>query len=326
MALNDILSLGFEGHHFIIGLASHFRDLLVAKDTVTISLLEVDDKAKEAYTKQAKACSASFLTSAIDLANSCDLNFKASKNQRLLIELTLMQLASIDYDAQKKKSKPSLIPAASFKDTSEKKAAINIPKSTQTAEPKSAYKKIEVIEKIPETPTKTPEEKKIEKQPVVKPTLNIKSRRPSALSLKSLDQKEKIKEKDISKESDENLPQDVFTTETFLKTWHSYLAFLERSGEKLMLSILKAEKPKINGNSIELIFPNKVMEASFNKGKTNLIKYLRQELNNFKIDIKAIVNESVTKEYIYTSQEKYQALKKKNPNLELLKKTFKLDL
>jgi len=326
MALNDILSLGFEGHHFIIGLASHFRDLLVAKDTVTIGLLEVDDKAKEGYTKQAKACTTSFLTKAIDLANTCDLNFKASKNQRLLIELTLMQLASIDYDAQKKKSKPSLIPAASFKDTSEKKAAVTIPKSTQTAEPKEAYKKAEGVEKILETQKKLSEEKKPVKQPVEKPTLNIKSRRPSALSLKSLDQKEKIKAKDNSKESNENLPQDVFTNETFLKTWHSYLAFLERTGEKLMLSILKAEKPKVNGSSIELVFPNKVMEASFNKGKSNLIKYLRQELNNFKIDIKVLVNESVAKEYIYTSQEKYQALKKKNPNLELLKKTFKLDL
>jgi len=325
IALDAILSKGFEGHNFIIGLASHFRDLLVAKDAVTISLLEVDDKAKESYSNQAKACSTIFLTRAIDLANSCDLNFKASKNQRLLIELTLMQLASIDYDAQKKKSKPSLIPAASFKDTSEKKAVIKIPISTQTAEPKSAYKKIE-SEKIPETSKKISEEEKPVKQPVVKPTLNIKSRRPSALSLKSLNQKEKTKEKDSSKESNENLPQDVFTTETFLKTWHSYLAFLERSGEKLMLSILKAEKPKVNGNSIALIFPNKVMEASFNKGKSNLIKYLRQELNNFKIDIKITVNESATKEYIYTSQEKYQALKKKNPHIELLKKTFKLDL
>jgi DNA polymerase III subunit gamma/tau len=323
MALNNILSLGFEGHHFIIGLASHFRDLLVAKDTVTISLLEVDDKAKEGYTKQAKACSTSFLAKAIDLANTCDLNFKASKNQRLLVELTLMQLASIDYDAQKKKSKPRLIPAASFKNTSGKKIAINIPKS---AEPKADYKKIEVVEKIPKTPQKVSEEEKLVKQPVVKPTLNIKSRRPSALSLKSLAQKEKIKAKDNSKELDENLPQEVFTSETFLKTWHSYLAFLERSGEKLMLSILKAVKPKINGNSITLVFPNKVMEASFNKGKSNLIKHLRQELNNFKIDIKVIVNESAAKEYVYTSQEKYQALKKKNPKIELLKKTFKLDL
>lgn len=326
MALNDILSLGFEGHHFIIGLASHFRDLLVAKDIVTISLLEVDDKAKEGYTNQAKACATSFLTSAIDLANSCDLNFKASKNQRLLIELTLMQLASIDYDAQKKKSKPSIIPAATFKNTSDKKIATKTPKSTQTAEPQEDYKKNKVVEKVPEAIKKELQEKETIKKPTEKPTLNIKSRRPSALSLKSLNQKEQITEKDSSKESNENLPQDVFTTETFLKTWHSYLAFLERSGEKLMLSILKAEKPKINGNSIELVFPNKVMEASFNKGKTNLIKYLRQELNNFKIDIKAIVNESAAKEYIYTSQEKYQALKKKNPNIELLKKTFKLDL
>ena len=100
---NSTLSKGFDGHHFIAGLASHFRDLLVCQDEKTIELLEVGDETKSKYVEQAKAASRDFLIKGIDLANQCDLKYKNSKNQRLLVELCLMQLASITYDGEKKK-------------------------------------------------------------------------------------------------------------------------------------------------------------------------------------------------------------------------------
>jgi len=103
LQFNAVLSKGFEGHHYINGLASHFRDLLVAKDQVTIDLLEVGDNAKKRYLEQSQATSISFLLAAIEKANNCDLQYKSSKNQRLLVELCLMQLASITFDGEKKK-------------------------------------------------------------------------------------------------------------------------------------------------------------------------------------------------------------------------------
>lgn len=102
ITLNNIMTKGFEAHHFIIGLASHFRDLLVAKDGATVELLEVGDSAKKQYLEQAKKSDLRFLIKAIDLANECDLSFKTSKNQRLLVELTLMKIASITFDGKKK--------------------------------------------------------------------------------------------------------------------------------------------------------------------------------------------------------------------------------
>ena len=99
---NEILSKGFDGHHFIAGLASHFRDLLVARDTNTIELLEVGENTKKQYIEQATNSNTSFLLQAIELANDCDLKYKTSKNQRLLVELALMQLASITFDSKKK--------------------------------------------------------------------------------------------------------------------------------------------------------------------------------------------------------------------------------
>ncbi len=103
IAFNQVLSKGFDGQHFINGLASHFRDLLVAKDSATIQLLEVGDTAKKQYLEQASKADFSFLLTAIEKANTTDLSYRASKNQRLLVELCLMQLASITHDGQKKK-------------------------------------------------------------------------------------------------------------------------------------------------------------------------------------------------------------------------------
>ncbi len=102
LLFNDVLSQGFDGHHYILGLAGHFRDLLVAKDPATVALLEVGDATKERYLQQSKAVDYSFLIDAINLANDCDLHYKTSKNQRLLVEFTLMQMASLTRKGEKK--------------------------------------------------------------------------------------------------------------------------------------------------------------------------------------------------------------------------------
>ncbi len=104
LSLNTIVVTGFDAHHFIAGLASHFRDLLVCQNPQTINLLEVSQQIKERYHEQAKSTSPTFLVKAIELANTCDLQYKTSKNQRLLVELCLMKLASIGIEDEKKKA------------------------------------------------------------------------------------------------------------------------------------------------------------------------------------------------------------------------------
>jgi DNA polymerase-3 subunit gamma/tau len=103
VAYNDVLAKGFDGHHFISGLASHFRDLLVCKNPETLVLLEVGEQAQKLYAEQAQKCNQDFLLKGIEIANGCDLKYKASQNQRLLVELTIMQMCSINFDGEKKK-------------------------------------------------------------------------------------------------------------------------------------------------------------------------------------------------------------------------------
>lgn len=96
LIFDEILRKGFDGHNFVVGLSEHLRDLMVSKDPATVPLMEVPDTVKARYVDQAARSSLSFLLTALNIANRCDLNYKAAKNQRLHVELTLMKLAHIN--------------------------------------------------------------------------------------------------------------------------------------------------------------------------------------------------------------------------------------
>jgi DNA polymerase-3 subunit gamma/tau len=307
VAFNKILSKGFEGHHFINGLASHFRDLLVAKDKVTLDLLEVGDATKKKYMEQAIKTGISFLMQAINKANQCDLDYRASKNQRLLVELTLMQIASITFDGEKKKSANYIIPATFFTSI--------IPAAKELKKPK------------PLAVSKTPITKVAEPKPSLKkPALKNVTRRSSSLSLKSIHQKKEVK-KSVVEENYDHHPKTVFSQEELLKSWKTYHQKLIKKGEKSIASILVADAPVLKENFvIQYTLPNTLMKDQLKQGTPKLLKHLRESLNNYGLSIEVLVNETVAKKFAYTPQEKYNKLKEKNPFIEKLKERFQLDL
>ena len=314
---NIVLAKGFEGHHFINGLASHFRDLLVAKDKATIALLEVGDAAKKKYLKQAEKAGIPFLMQAINKANDCDLNYKASKNQRLLVELTLMQISSITFDGEKKKSANYIIPATFFQALSPIKKQVN----------KSVLKTETIVKK---ELTQVKEQVKTDhisaSTEPVKPVLNFARKRTSSLSLKSIHQKKESKKK-VVEENFDNHPKDVFTEKELQIFWQEYINVLNKKGERSMASIIAADAPKLDGKfKIVYTVPNKLMQDQFKKGRPKLLNFLREKLNNYGIDIALELNETVEKKFAYTPQEKYSKLLEKNPMLEKLRQTFMLDL
>jgi DNA polymerase-3 subunit gamma/tau len=311
---NSILAKGFEGHHFINGLASHFRDLLVAKDTTTIDLLEVGDNAKKKYLEQSSKASITFLIKSIDKANQCDLNYRASKNQRLLVELTLMQIASITFDGEKKKPANYIIPATFFTSLSPIKKQNTTVKLAPVVIKKEVVK--DLIKPLVSPKITAP------KPPVLQ---NLK-RRTNSLSLKSIHQKKEQKHT-LQEVNYDNHPKDSFTEKELQKNWSDYQKLLVKKGEKSMASILAADLPSLQDNfNVQFMLPNKLMEDQLKLGKPKLIKFLRESLNNFGITIKVVVNETVEKKFAYTPQEKYNKLKEKNPFLKKLKDTFQLDL
>lgn len=101
---NDIMEKGFDGHNFILGLSEHFRNLLVCKDVRTAKLLEVGESVENRYVEQAKLLEASYIMRALGVLSKADVDYKSSKNQRLLVEITIMQLCSIKNELEKKKA------------------------------------------------------------------------------------------------------------------------------------------------------------------------------------------------------------------------------
>ncbi len=319
LEFNSILSKGFDAHHFIIGLASHFRDLLVAKTPNTVTLLEVGENTQKTYIEQAKKCSDSFLLKAIEIANNCDLKYKESKNQRLLVELTLMQLCSITFDGEKKNDSQFIIPTAHFKKTTSTK--VEVQKEAQQgeiiAEPVLSYKTIIEEKSIVQ---------ELEQAEIQKPNLKLENRRTSALSLSNIDS---IKESIVKKTNfiDESLlPKDSFTTEQLLNFWKEFSNQQLQLGKKLFSSALTASEPNIQGNEILFTVASKHMEEQILKIVPHLLNFLKEKLNNYAIFITIEVQESAQKKYAYSTQEKYELLQQKNKEVNLLRERFKLEL
>jgi len=318
LLLNRTLSLGFDGHHFITGLTAHFRDLMVCQQPETHILLEVGEDAKAKYSEQSKKTPKEFLVKAIEISNECDLNYKMSKNQRLLIELALMKLASLSFTPEKKKN-DFLIPATYFRERDfEKVKEYSI---TEEVEP------LQVAEKKERFKEKPNNDISVKAESLAKPIdLNREPKRVSGLSLSSLKAKKEHKATKNASVEKVELPNESFTEEEMREHWKRYIEKVERDGKKILASNLQTDIPKLkSGTTIGLEFPNGTMKKEVEREQGPLLQYLREKLQNYSIEIQISVNEESAKKYAFTPEEKYEKLKEKNPAIELLRKEFDLD-
>ena len=351
---NDILAKGFDGHHFVMGLASHFRDLMVCKNQETIQLLEVGEQVKEMYLEQSKKTSPQFLMDAIEIANTCDLKYKNSQNQRLLVELCLMQLASLTFQGEKKNSnsRQRFVIAPSYFKSEEFTSKRITSAGSITPKP---FRKIETDNTNQQEVASSQAEKS---QPnVQEPTLNISSvnvkaetttkgeaattqevaqpsiatkrneRKVSALSLKSIQKKQELKQElEANQPKEEDLPVNNFTEEEMLKYWNKYTKKVEKDGKFNLLSHLTMGTPKLERAIIHLEFPNHTIKTEVERAKYDLLGYLREKLQNYEIDLDITVNETTEKRYVYSTREKFEKMKEMNPALERLRQEFDLDI
>jgi DNA polymerase-3 subunit gamma/tau len=327
MAYNDILSKGFDGHHFIAGLASHFRDLLVAKNPATLSLLEMGEAAQKLYGQQSQKVSQEFLLKGIDIANDCDLKYKVSQNQRLLVELALMQLSSIGFDGEKKKS-DFIIPPTYYRRNDYSISEVKEPLA------KSQKHLAEEIQK--EEPTTKKAEEIVDKQTNInnQPTTNNRETttdnpqpKVSSMSLASIRAKKEMAEvqKSTIKEV-VHLASEPFTETEMLEQWLKYAQRIEDKGYRIVASLLTINDPILEGTTIIHELPNESSKIDFEKEKPELLGYLRGKLHNHDITIDVKVNETLVLKKNYTPQDKYNRLVELNPNLELMRNMFGLEI
>ncbi len=356
--LNDTLAKGFDGHHFITGLASHFRDLMVCQHQDTISLLEVGQETQKDYLEQSKKTSMAFLLKAVNLANECDLNYKNSKHQRLLVELTLMKLASINFEGEKKNpssvgfdsvSVDFVIPASHFKNKNQSSSLGSFKNSlaltTHNSHPKSEEEEDLIVSNTLERVHNGASIQNKEHQALIidqqsaevtssfaaiteKMTINVPLKRVSGLSLSSLKAKKEHQLNKIEVVLDEgDLPNDPFTELELQEHWAVFIEKLEEDGRKILASSLHSDLPKLQDeNTIWIELPNSTMKKEVERDQYDLMEYLKLKLNNHFIKLKIKVNEEKAQKYAFTPEEKYEKLREKNPVLDILKKEFDLDL
>ena len=355
MEFNDILNHGFDAHNFINGLASHFRDLLVCKDQITLSLLEVSPSVKEKYRVQAIACNANWLLAQLDLAAKADYQYRSAKNQRLHIELTLMKMCTSNQtlgtpsEGVKKKIElpinavaPSTQQVASPQVASPQAASSQVAslQSTQPiTNPPSSGPVSANIELSAVLPVEGPKVSSITKAPVqanqnAPKTTTATSTRPSAPSYKkSISIKDTLNgtaEKITEVKPEEDVPDlsAAFDQPMLEGLWRSYADKLEKHGRMTLSAAMKKRKPTVGENfELSFIVDSAAAEKDLNEEKLELLIYLRKALSNFKISLTIIVNINEASEGpAYTPSEKFKKLAEINPAMNDLKKSFDLEI
>ena len=312
LLLNEVLRKGFDAHHFITGLASHFRDLLVSKDPITLPLLEVGASIREHYQQQAQKCEQKFLYRAMKLCNDCDLNYRASKNKRLLVELTLIQCAQLtlpDADDIVGGRSPKIRLKPLFKQLAATQAVTPPPSQTQGI----------AVRKSP-LPEMKEEKRKI---PVIKAG-------QIGMSIRHRPTQPETTPKTASPKNpvyQENYEDHIFNERDLNYYWREFaqqrLPVEEKANAARMMNIA----PKLlNDTTFEVGVDNGMVEKYMNQLAPAIQSYLREKLHNRKITMKVRVFEAKEVVRAYSQVERFQLMSKKNPKLLKLKEVFGLEL
>ena len=313
LLLNEVLRKGFDAHHFITGLASHFRDLLVSKDPITLPLLEVGASIRERYQQQAQKCEQKFLYRAMKLCNDCDLNYRTSKNKRLLVELTLIQCAQLTLpDADDLIGGRS--PRKRLKPLFTQQPVITSPSQPQQPTGEVAARK----NPLPEI--------KIEKRkiPVMKLGTGISIRNYQTPEEK----KTAITPKNTETVSQQSDYEDYMFNEKDLNYyWREFAQQKLPIEEKANAARMMNMSPKLlDDTTFEVGVDNGMVEKYMNQLLPAIQAHLRESLHNRKITMKVRVFEAKEVVRAYSPVERFQLMSKKNPKLMKLKEVFGLEL
>ena len=350
LLFNDVLNKGFDGSHFITGLSSHFRDLLVGKDPVTLPLLEVGASIRQRYQEQAQKCPLPFLYKAMKLCNECDLNYRISKNKRLLVELTLIQVAQLTTEGDdvsggrspKQTIKPvfsqpaAAQPSQVASDSSVQQAPVHSSPASVTAnvtpnrQPQMATTARPVSPSATNTTSSAPlpgagipsvakEERKV---PVMKmPSLGVSIKNPQrdqAAQNATVAHVPRVQQP----EQDSN-----FNERDLNYYWQEYAGQLPKE-QVAIAKRMQVLRPVLLNNSttFEIVVDNEIAAKDFTALIPELQDYLRGRLKNSKVVMTVRVSAPTETVRAVGRVEKFQMMSQKNQALMQLKEEFGLEL
>ena len=318
LILNEILGKGFDGQNIITGLAGHFRDLLVCRDESTLVLFEVGASIRERYKEMAKHCPDQLLFKAIELANTCDLNYRASRNKRLLLELTLIQLCQLTQVAADDKKKALIEPIAGTNPASQ---AVNSGKPQQPPQAPSVTAAAGAPQVMStHMPSSVPAP-----PPSTAPNPARRTARPMGISMKEIGV-EKPKQQTVQ-QATTNVKEVVtpFDNDSLVREWDNYAATIDK--KVYLKNTMINCKPTLQENYyFEVAVHNPGQQEELINNAIHILPFLRQHLNNSRIQMRVRIVEGNEKHLAYTSTEKLELLMKINPTLGRLRDEFNLTL
>jgi DNA polymerase III subunit gamma/tau len=311
LILNEIVDNGFDGQHFINGLGSHLRNLLVSKDAATVKLLEVSQSLRDRYASQAAQCPADFLLKALNISNQCDLNYSRSNNKRLLIEISLLQICGIMHQ-----------PASQPSPTALAKPSTSATQSVPGKPAVSAAIQTPPQQKQQSAPSPIPSSREVsDKNQSVSYVKEVGLTKPKSIGTISISETEKPK---VVEEAEETVIETKFTNEQLRSAWKEFAEIYKQTSPSFSSALLRYEPEVGEGSNIQFKVENGLVFGD----KLNvhaLLEFLKKKLNNNQITLIPVQKEKSAETEAYTDKEKFEKLAAHYPVLRLFKEELGLE-
>ncbi len=324
LLLEEIIDRGFDPQHFILGLSSHIRNLIMAQTEVTVKLIEVSDQVKLKYINQAKILPTQIFIRMLDIANKCDVQYRESNNKRLIVELALMQMCLLNDSNNNKGNRPEI-----YDNTN-----LNKPNQASGMNLNSNYSS----DSIPKTISQPKYETSITKDNV-KDDFSMKDNKPDnylsnkslqgeMISLKSLkEQIKNIPDTSIVSESSLELKKEISEEEVY-KLWEETITLVLKDSPYPGLIINFPLKFIPENDVLQVVTGNQLIQQNLLESLQAIQTKFRESLKNRNFKIELIEGEKTdeTKEFIYTDEDKLKYFILNNPDIGNFKKQFGLEL
>ena len=335
LLLYEILNKGFDAGHFITGLSSHLRDLLVSKDPATVSLLEVGAGIRERYQAQAQRCPLPFLYRAMKLSNDCDLNYRASKNKRLLVELTLIQMAQLTAEDQEEpgghspKETTPIKPAFHQAVTPAKPAPSSTPASQATGKAPTPVSQAPQSSPVP--PAAPSQQPPLEASLQGKETPKVPNVKKTGLgiSIKYTPQEEEqqvVADAGTTAQFAEEPEEDyIFNEKDVNYYWQEYAKDMPHEQVAIAKRMQNMHVKLLDKSTFEAVVDNEIIAKEFELLIQPIQNYLRQKLKNKTVTMAVRTAAPTENKRAYNRKEKFQMMAEKNNALLELKERFGLE-
>lgn len=304
LLFNDVLNHGFDASHFVTGLAQHLRDVLVSKDPQTLPLLETSDAIRKRYAEQAQHCAPVWIFQALDILNTCDINYRTARNKRLTVELALVKLTQLGV--------PQNVPQTAAPQPAPAPAK---PASKPVSQPQAAKPVVEQPSTPPQAAQQAPKEPvpSMPKIPSISLGLGKKKVEPVTGNPSPVT---------ASPQEESNRP---FTADQLRDAWVGLAA--THTEELRLKQLMETYMPQlIEEHTAQIKMPNPWQMKELQKAMPALLRQLRSALHNTGLQINVIQEEFNQEQMAFTAEEKYALMAEQNPALAQLKETLDLQI